>query len=130
MGKGAVATLTPETALTHVEIDKTDFGTFGQIMHIEDLVGKKQNPDEAFTRIRLSRDFVTDSSLYNWARRAFQERKGPQTISLVNRTADGREISRVELVSSNLLSWTVEVSDPAGGFHEKVEFAVQEIKAL
>lgn len=118
----------PIETIAHIQIDGQYFGTIDQISELRDLHIYKQHPDENFTRVSLKRDFVTDPSLYFWAKRSFETREGLKDIKLVMKTKDGHEISEYVLKKSKPLQWTLEAADPAvGGFHERIEFAVQEI---
>src|SRR5687768_17023642 len=55
---------------THVRIDDVDYGSFDQIEGLELLEeGNTEGGDEpTFTKVTLKRDFVTDPSLYLWAK--------------------------------------------------------------
>jgi len=125
---GVSARYTPPQTTTHVEIDGVDFGAFDHINDLRDLTVEKRHGDESFTRVSLKRDFVTDPSLYYWAKKTSETRSGLTDINLVMKGTDGREVSRYTLRLCKPLSWSLEASGPAtGGFYEKVDFAVQEI---
>ena len=113
--------------ITHVEIDGVDYGTFGHINDLRDITSQGDSK-KSYTTVRLSRDFVTDKSLYLWARKASETRSGSTDIKLTLMTPEGEKVSRYVLKSGKPLSWTVEAAGPAiGGFYEKVDLAVQEI---
>ncbi len=112
----------------YVEIDGVGYGIFNQISNLRDLTQLDRSPTAPFTKISLKRDFVTDPSLSLWARKSFHVGDGLKDIRLVIRTKEGQEVSRYTLRYCKPLSWTVEAADPSqGGFHEKIELAVQEI---
>lgn len=114
------------TALdVHVEVEDTDFGVFENISGLEKL---NLNSGEGFNRIVLKRHFVTDPSFYLWARNVSKEHVGPKNVNLIYKDQEGNEISRVVLKASQPIAWTVEASDPTlGGFHERIELAVQKV---
>ena len=111
----------------HVEIDGIDFGTFDRVKNIEHLAA---NDLGTTTKITLNRDFVTDRSLYSWTTAAMQSHLGPKDIHLVMLDNDGDEVERYVLKYCQPLSWSVEAANPSiGGYHERVEFAVQSIES-
>ena len=114
------------TSMT-VEIDGVSFGAFSPIKDLERLTGNPLSAEAG--RIELSRNFVTDPSLYLWANTLMKTSAGLKDITLISENSDGVEISRHVLQMSQPVSWTVEASNPeVGGLHEKVEFAVQKIE--
>ena len=124
---GVSAKFTPLQTKTHIEIDGLDYGTF-DLDDLDDLTSKSENSNEKFMLVSLDREFVTDPSLANWARKASETRASLTDIRLIKRTEDGQEVSRYILKLCKPLSWTVEAAGPAiGGFYEKVDLAVQEI---
>lgn len=124
---GASARLGLAKIETIIEIDGVNYGVISEINNIRDLtLGPNQN--ENFTRVSLKRDFVTDPSLYLWAHNSAQSRGSLKHINIVTQTKDGYKLARYELKNCKPLSWTVETADPSqGGFHEKIDLAVQEI---
>ncbi len=127
--KGLAARLIAPTTETYVEIDGVGYGVFSDINHLEDLLDSKDKTREpAFTRVHLRRDFVTDPSLSLWAKEASHVGASLKDIRLTVKTKDGYEVARYVLKYCKPLSWTMESADPSqGGFHEKIELAVQEI---
>ena len=80
-------------------------------------------------RIRFIRDFVTDPSLYQWAKNITHHRSELKDIRITVASKDGETFMTYILKQCQPLSWTVEAANPAlGGFHEIVEVAVQEIE--
>lgn len=121
---------------THIEIDGINFGTFDKIEGLAELeyasATRSRDPQPgALHRISLRRDFVTDPSLYLWAKNIMHGRSDLKDVHVVVKNRDGEEHSRYVLRYCQPLSWTVEAANPAlGGFHEKIDLAVQEISAL
>lgn len=114
---------------TTVEIDGIDFGSFDRINGLDDSDRIKDISGTSYSKVTLTRDFVTDPSLYLWAKKTVTSRQGLKDIHLVKRNDKGDEISRYVLKLCQPLSWTVEAANPAlGGFHEKVDLAVQQIE--
>lgn len=114
---------------TYIEIDGVNYGSFDQIDDLKDQAkNNKFANNETFRRITLKRDFVTDPSLYLWAKNMMRSRADLKDINVVVESRDGEELSRYVLKYCQPLSWTVEAANPAlGGFHEKIDLAVQEI---
>ena len=57
-----------------------------------------------------------------------RDRSELKDVHLVMENRDGEEMSRFVLKFVQPLTWTVEAANPAlGGFHEKIDLAVQEI---
>ena len=115
----------------HVMIDGVEYGAFDEV---EGLVGDQglQSSDTMgavrHRKITLQRDFVTNPSLYIWAKNVMEERSGLKDVQLVLENRDGEILSRYVLKLCQPLSWSLEAANPAlGGFHEKVDLAVQDI---
>ena len=122
---GISAKLSPPKYKTNIQINGVDYGTFDDISDLRDLTSRKK--DEAYTRVSLKRDFVTDPSLYLWAKKTSETGAGLTDIRIM-RTINGKEVSRYVLKFCKPLSWTFEAAGPAiGGFYENVDVAVQEI---
>src|SRR5690606_13808733 len=117
---------------TSVEIDGVNYGTFNEVTGLELGSSKSTATDKTaagFTRVSLRRDFVTDPSLYLWARNMSKQRQGLKDVHLVKRNDAGEVLSRYVLKLCQPLSWTVEAANPAlGGFHETVDLAVQDVE--
>jgi hypothetical protein len=110
-----------------VEIDGVNFGAFSPIKDIDRLAGAELTKDSA--RVALSRDFVTDPSLYLWANSLMKTNTGLKDVTLISENIDGVEVARHVLRQSQPVAWTVEASNPeVGGLHERIEFAVQKIE--
>lgn len=116
----------PTNYNVHVEVGNIEFGSFDEIKGLENL----HSNNNTHKRIVLKRNFVTDPSFYLWARDVSEEHLGPKNIELVYKDDQGNEVSRVTLRASQPLAWTVEAADPSlGGFHERIELAVQKVVA-
>jgi len=114
---------------TSVQIDGVDYGTFSEVAGLQEgLTHPKKSADENYRRITLQRGFVTEPSLYLWAKNNVSQRQGLKDIHLVRKNSEGEEVDRYVLKLCQPLSWTVEAANHAlGGFHETVDLAVQEI---
>jgi hypothetical protein len=126
----STAGFSPQDLRAHVEIDGVNYGSFDKIDGLADVGAKapSANGALAYKRVTLKRDFVTDPSLYLWAKNIMHGRSDLKDVHVVMETRDGEEVSRYVLKYSQPLSWTVEAANPAlGGFHEKIDLAVQEI---
>lgn len=131
----STAGFSPQDVRTHVEIDGVNFGTFDKIEGLSGLELDAEPRGEkaatgapAFRRVSLKRDFVTDPSLYLWAKNIMHGRSDLKDVHVVVENREGEELSRYVLRFCQPLSWTVEAANPAlGGFHEKIDLAVQEI---
>jgi hypothetical protein len=112
---------------THVEIDGQYFGAFDQIKGLRDLSFAKSAAPGENSIISLNRDLVTDPSLYRWASAMNASRGGLKDVHIVMRDGSGAEVSRYVLKLCKPLSWTFEAVPTLGGYHERVDLAVQEI---
>jgi hypothetical protein len=117
---------------SRVEIDGVLYGAFDTIEGLPSQdpksVSWRKQADGGF-RIRFLRDFVTEPSLYLWAKNITANRSEPKDIYVTYINKDGDEVVRYNLKQCQPLSWTVEAANPAlGGFHEIVEVAVQDIE--
>ncbi len=111
-----------------VEIDGVNYGAFMPIDSLDQLAAAKPAAGEV-KKITLTRDFVTDPSLYLWANSLMRANAGLKNVTLISENADGVEVARHELRMAQPVAWTVEASNPeVGGLHEKVEFAVQDVE--
>ena len=126
--RSLVRTRAAQDIRAHVEIDGVDYGAFDVIEGLDQAESDGQGGEEPFHRISLRRDFVTDPSLYLWAKNIMHGRSDLKDVHVVMSSRDGEELSRYVLKFCQPLSWTVEAANPAsGGFHEKIDLAVQEI---
>jgi hypothetical protein len=113
---------------THVEIDGIDFGLFDGVIGIDDDAVKGAEGSNV-RHVVLQRDFVTDPSLYLWAKNTMRERTGLKDITIVSENRDGDEVARYVLKSCQPVSWSVEAAAlSSGGFHERIELAVQGVE--
>ena len=119
----------PETKV-HVEIDGVDYGPFDRIEGLEKFAidGYPESSDNTYEKITLSRDFVTDPSLYLWAKNRMSRKFGLKDIHLIKEDEEGRVVGRQILQLCQPLSWSVEATNPSlGGFNETIDLAVQKI---
>lgn len=123
LSPGASARLGLVKMETYIEIDGVNYGLI-EVSSLRDLTSN-QPKEEAFTKVSLKRDFVTEPSLYLWALKKAQNRTQLTHVSIITQTKDGVKIARYELNNCKPLSWTVETAE--GGFHERIELAVPEI---
>jgi hypothetical protein len=120
------AGFTDHSLVSHVEIEGVNYGQFDFITDLKPLL--TQGADKGSMKVTLKRDFVTDPSLYLWAKNTTQGRTDLKNVHVVMETPNGEEIKRYTLKFVQPLSWTVEATNPAlGGFHEQIEIAVQQI---
>jgi hypothetical protein len=125
-GRNLPAAFSPDELFTSIEIDGIDYGRFAEIDGLEQTLSEET--EQEYQTVTLKRDFVTDPSLYLWAKNAVANRIGVRDVHLVRRDDKGREVSRTILRLCQPLSWTVEAAGPGvGGFHESVELAVREV---
>jgi hypothetical protein len=118
-----------ESSSTSVEIDGVNFGSFNQISGLDSDRVRSEISRNGHVKVSLKRDFVTDPSLYLWARNMSKQRQGQKDMHLVKRNDAGDVVSRYILKLCQPVSWTVEAANPAlGGFHETVDVAVQDVE--
>ncbi len=112
-----------------VEIDDFNYGSFEKIEGLSKINGEIDSEGNRYTKVTLHRNFVTDPSLYLWAKNTAKRNEELRDIHLVKRNKLGQEISRYVLKLCQPLSWTVESANSAlGGFHETVDVAVHKIE--
>lgn len=122
-----------EVLKVRVEIDGVDYGAFDHVAGLNsfDLEGHPLEAESTYSRITLTRDFVTDPSLYLWAKNRMSRKFGPKDIQLVTEDEEGNIVETTTLKMCQPLSWTVEAANPSlGGFNETIDLAVQEISTL
>ncbi len=125
--KMRAARVVPEELIAHIKIGDIDYGVFTGISNLKDLTENKNSEGDPFTRIRLERHFVTDPSVYSWARKAFENR-GLTDIRLILKTPSGEKKSQYTLQSCNPLSTTVEMDETSiGGFRETITLAARQV---
>ncbi len=130
--KLAAGFTTPPTH-TRVEIDGVDYGPFDYIAGLDKFSenGSPIDQKSTYTKITLSREFVTDPSLYLWAKERMSRKFGQKDIHLITADERGNMISRKVLRLCQPLSWSVEATNPSlGGFNETIDLAVQEISVF
>jgi hypothetical protein len=126
--KLSTAGISAQDIKTHVEIDGVNYGTFDHIDGLKEFHDAGDAATPSFRKVSFVRDFVTDPSLYLWAKNVMQGRTDLKDVHVVMENRDGEELSRYVLKFCQPLSWTVEAANPAlGGFHETIDIAVQEI---
>ena len=114
----------------HVEIDGVNFGSFDRVegLTTNSPSGPRSGEPDGFRRVTFRRDFVTDPSLYLWAKNISRGRSDLKDVHVVVENPAGEAVSRYVLKMCQPLSWSVEAANPAlGGFHETIDMAVQEI---
>jgi hypothetical protein len=117
--------------ITRVEIDGVQYGVFDTIEGLPkpETINDAPRHVDGGLRIKFMRDFVTDPSLYLWAKNVTHSRSDQKDINVTIYNKDGDEVVRYSLRQCQPLSWTVEAANPAlGGFHESIEIAVQDIE--
>lgn len=113
---------------THVEIDGVNYGAFDNIDGLSEFHESADQALPSFRKVTFKRDFVTDPSLYLWAKNVMHGRSDLKDVNVVVENREGEELTRYVLKFCQPLSWTVEAANPAlGGFHETIDMAVQEI---
>ena len=118
---------------TYVEIDGVNYGAFDDIEGLDNFAsdGYPAAEGETYQTIRFSREFVTDPSLYLWAKNRMQRKMGLQDIHLITEDEQGNLVSHRVLQLCQPLSWSVESTNPSlGGFNETIDFAVQKLTNL
>jgi len=115
------ASFTNAVTKYHVSVEGIDYGTFDHVSGLDE--------EQPGTRtISLRRDFVTDPSLYLWAKNTMRNRSNLKDVHVVLENTEGQQVAKYVLKLCQPLSWTVEADNPSvGGFHEKIDLAVQEI---
>ncbi|MFW7380346.1 MAG: hypothetical protein ACOH5I_16155 [Oligoflexus sp.] len=122
-----------ESYITYVEIDGVNYGPIDRIEGIEQFAGDgfPLREDVSFEAVRLSREFVTDPSLYLWAKKRMSRKLGLKDIHLITEDERGQVVTHQILQLCQPLSWTVEAQNPSlGGFNETIDLAVQKVTSL
>lgn len=125
-----------EDAKILVEIDGLSYGAFDTVEELSEVfqvdsiaeVAGAEKGDQIFT-VRLYRSFVTDPSLYLWAKNSTSLKEEPKDVTLIVKDESGHEITRYLLKGSQPISWSIESPDngAVNGFTERVDLAVQEV---
>ena len=128
------ANLSAEVTRMRVIIDGTDFGLVDQTIGLSGNGLERSETTgadgETAQTVTLIRDFVTDHSLYTWAKSVMHQRSDLKDIHVIMENSEGEEVSRYVLKHCKPLAWTVEAANPAlGGFHETINLAVREISS-
>ena len=121
------------TLTTFVEIDGKHFGAFDTIEGLEEFAedGFPEASGDTYGIITLSREFVTDPSLYLWAKNRMEKKSGLLDIHLITEDEQGNVVSQTVLQLCQPLSWSMESTNPSlGGFNETLDFAVQKITSF
>lgn len=123
------ASFTRTVTKYHVEIEGVDYGSFDRVTGLQE--SELQDSTGPFHTISLTRDFVTDPSVYLWAKNTMKNRSSLKDVHVVLENKEGQQIARYVLKYCQPLSWTVASDNPSvGGFHEKIDLAVQEISTF
>lgn len=106
----------------NVKVGDINFGAFDDIKGLDDENRLSTN------KLVFKRNFVTEPSFYLWARDTAKEHTPSHEVELVYEDKEGNIVKRLGLVNSQPIAWAVEASDPTlGGFHERIELAVQQV---
>ncbi len=129
--KMSTAGFSKQDLSTRLEIDGVNYGAFDKIDGLSQL-GQKDAASTThgitYHKVSFQRDFVTDPSLYLWAKNVMHGRTELKDVHVVTSNRDGEELSRYVLKLCKPLAWSVEAANPAlGGFHETIDIAVQDI---
>lgn len=119
-----------ETYITYVEIDGVNYGSIDRAIGLENFAedGFPLREDASYATVRLSREFVTDPSLYLWAKNRMSRKLGLKDIHLITEDERGNVVAHKILQLCQPLSWTVEAQTPSlGGFNETIDLAVQKL---
>lgn len=117
-----------DVARTHISIDGVDFGYFHRVEGLEDLAQKLLKGELSYTKLQLKRDFVTEPSLYVWAKNHAKNRESLKNIRLVMENEDGEPMASYALKLCQPLAWSLGTEQlTEGGFNETVDIAVREI---
>jgi len=122
-----------ESYVTYVEIDGVNYGAIDRIYGVEQFAedGFPLRDDVSYETVRLSREFVTDPSLYLWAKNRMSRKLGLKDIHLITEDERGQVVAHQILQLCQPLSWTVEAQNPSlGGFNETIDLAVQKVTRL
>ncbi len=116
--KTSPAALTAQSDSYRVEIDGVDFGEFKHVSGLERSV------------VSFERSFITEPSLYEWAKSSTSEKTSLIDIKVTKVDGSGNMISSYTLDRAKPLSWAVQTrSQTRAGFHEKAHIATQGISA-
>lgn len=127
------AGFTSPTLKTRIEIDGVNFGVFEQIQGLDQFssAGLPVKNHHSYAKVTLSRNFVTDPSLYLWVKNRMSRKSELKNIYLITEDENKKMISKQILESCQPLSWSVESINPSlGGFNETIDLAVQKISAF
>ncbi len=128
--KQVQAALYNPVTVTKIEIDGTNYGSIDNISGISNFSedGFPVNNMHSHEKISISREFVTEPSLYLWAKKRMKRKSDPKDIHLVVEDEDGNVIKRQVLQLCQPLSWSMESTNSSlGGFNETIDIAVQKI---
>lgn len=129
--KMSTAGFSKQDVSTHLEIDGVNYGAFDKIVGLSEVSQKTAATTTngiSYHKVSFQRDFVTDPSLYLWAKNVMHGRTELKDVHVVVENREGEELSRYVLKLCKPLAWTVEAANPAlGGFHETIDIAVQDI---
>jgi hypothetical protein len=131
--KNLTASLYTPKTITKVRIDNINFGQIDDISGLNQftVTGLPSKKGETYAEITLSRDFVTDPSLYLWAQKRMSKKSELKNIELITEDEKGNVTSRKVLEMCQPLTWTVEARSPAlGGFNETIGLAVRKISTF
>ena len=128
--KQVQAALYNPVTVTKIEIDGTNYGSIDNISGINNFSedGFPVNNMHSHEKISISREFVTEPSLYLWAKKRMKRKSDPKDIHLVVEDEDGNVIKRQVLQLCQPLSWSMESTNSSlGGFNETIDIAVQKV---
>ena len=128
--KQVQAALYNPVTVTKIEIDGTNYGSIDKITGIQKFStdGFPVNNKHSHEKISISREFVTEPSLYLWAKKRMKRKSDPKDIHLVVEDENGNVIKRQVLQLCQPLSWSMESTNSSlGGFNETIDIAVQKV---
>ena len=121
-------TLNPRGLVFYLKIDGTDYGEFSSGKNIKKRLEQNVNENQSPTILTLNRNFVTDHSLYSWAKKTSSSPLRQNNLEIQFKENNGDVYAHYLLKSCKPLSWAIEVNDThVGGYHERVEVITTEI---
>ncbi len=123
---GLQASMQAAKTETFLEIDGLSFGRF-DLAQLGESATKITGADgTVFTTLTFSREFVTDRSLYLWAKQSSEGKAKPVNMHLISFNEEGQEVGRQILPLCQPLSWSLAstVGDSQGGYRETVEISI------
>jgi hypothetical protein len=110
--------------IAEIKIADKSYGFIGDELQLNSLQAQIHSAlnSNSGNNLVLNREFLTDRSLYLWAKNNFYEKKISLDVKIILRTTTGSIVNSYEFKNCYPMSWTLEAGERSrGGYKEHIK---------